>query len=77
MKAIKAALGDGACSNILFLHALLGCDTTLHLHGVGKSLAPQIAPQKVIDSPYFAKLTENESAKNTLHNLLSTVRKVS
>ena len=24
------------CSNILFLHAILGCDTTSHLYGIGK-----------------------------------------
>jgi len=27
------------CKNILFLHAILGCDTTSRLHGIGKAAA--------------------------------------
>ena len=35
-KAIKEQLGPEICSNILFLHAVLGYDTTSHLFGIGK-----------------------------------------
>lgn len=33
---VKKQLGSEICTHILFLHALLGCDTTSHLHGIGK-----------------------------------------
>ena len=26
------------CDNILFFHAILGCDTTSRIHGIGKAL---------------------------------------
>ena len=35
-RAVKEQLGPEICSNILFLHAVLGCDTTSHLYGIGK-----------------------------------------
>ena len=35
IKAVKEQLGPEICSNILFLHAVLGCDTTSHLYGIG------------------------------------------
>ena len=34
--AVKKHLGPGICSHILFLHAILGCDTTSQPHGIGK-----------------------------------------
>ena len=33
--AVKRELGEQVSSNILFLHAILGCDTTSHLYGIG------------------------------------------
>ena len=36
IKPVKEPLGPEICSNILFLHAVLGCDTTSHLYGIGK-----------------------------------------
>ena len=35
----KSALGLDVCSNILFVHALLGCDTTSRILGIGKPVA--------------------------------------
>ena len=35
IKAVKEQLGPEICSNILFLHAVLGYDTTSHLYGIG------------------------------------------
>ena len=34
--AVKKQLGPEICTHILFLHAVLGCDTTSRLHGIGK-----------------------------------------
>ena len=33
---VPIQLGPDICSSILFLHAILGCDTTSQLHGIGK-----------------------------------------
>ena len=34
--AIKKQLGHEICTHILFLHAVLGCDTTSRLHSIGE-----------------------------------------
>ena len=34
--AVKQKLGFEICYNILFLHAILGCDTTSQLYGIRK-----------------------------------------
>ncbi len=34
--ATKKQLGPEICTHILFLHAILGCDTTSYIHGIGK-----------------------------------------
>ena len=39
IKKTKSSLGLSACTNILFVHAFLGCDTTSRLHGIGKGVA--------------------------------------
>ena len=36
MKVVKEQLGQDVCSNILFIHEILGCDTTSRLFGIGK-----------------------------------------
>ena len=36
IRATKEKLGQDICNNILFIHAILGCDTTSHLYGIGK-----------------------------------------
>ena len=36
IKAVKKQLGHEISTHILFLHAVLGCDTTSRLHGIGK-----------------------------------------
>ncbi len=38
IKAIKQQLGPHLCKHILFLHAVLGCDTMSHLHRIGKGV---------------------------------------
>ena len=39
IKATKEKLGQDICSNILFIHAFLGCDTTSRLYGIGKGIS--------------------------------------
>jgi len=36
MKVLKQLLGDEVCSDLLFVHAFSGCDTTSRIFGVGK-----------------------------------------
>ena len=35
IQAVKRQLGVEVCNHILFLHSILGYDTTSHLHGLG------------------------------------------
>ena len=39
IKRTKTSLGANVCTNILFVHAILGCDTTSRIHGIGKGVA--------------------------------------
>ena len=39
IRKIKTELGTEVCDNMLFLHAVLGCDTTSRVHGLGKGAA--------------------------------------
>ena len=39
IKKMKAVLGPETCAYILFVHAILGCDTTSGIHGIGKGSA--------------------------------------
>ena len=45
IKLCKELLGKDICNNILFLHAILGCDTTSSLYGIGKGLSLKIFQQ--------------------------------
>ena len=36
-KKVKEQLSKEVCKNLLFLHAITGCDTKSRLHGVGKA----------------------------------------
>ncbi|KAG7157176.1 hypothetical protein Hamer_G010018 [Homarus americanus] len=38
MEVMRTMLGSEVCVNILFVHAILGCDTTSSLYGVGKKI---------------------------------------
>ena len=37
MKKVKEQLGKEVCRNLLFLHAITGCDTASRFYGVGKA----------------------------------------
>ena len=45
IKAVKKQLGPEVCSHILFLHAVLGCDTTSRLYGIGKGTSLKSSSQ--------------------------------
>ena len=61
MKVLKEKLGEDVCNNIFFIHAILGCDTTSRLHGIGKGTSLK----KFCESHHFrnqAKVFNNTSA---------------
>lgn len=39
ISVLMKILGSQVCRDMLFVHAVLGCDTTSHIHGVGKGQA--------------------------------------
>ena len=39
IKQVQNILGRDTCNNLLFAHAILGCDTTSRVYGFGKGLA--------------------------------------
>ena len=39
IKVTQSELGADICNNSLFIHAILGCDTTSRLYGLGKGLS--------------------------------------
>ena len=41
IKVLKRLLGDDVCSDLLFVHAFSGCDTTSRIFGVGKKSVVQ------------------------------------
>ena len=51
---MRKSWGDVASSNILFIHALLGCDSTSSVHGTGKAASLG----KVMNNRNFLKLAE-------------------
>ena len=58
-KQVKLSLGQELCDNI-FLHALLGCDTTSRLYGIGKSASIK----KFKSSQEFRQIAEVFAAKD-------------
>ena len=50
----KGALSAHVCNNLLFVHALLGCDTTSRVFGIGK----RAALKKLQQSEYFGHQAE-------------------
>lgn len=41
----KSKLGESICNNILFIHAVLGCNSTSRIYGLGKGMALRIFEQ--------------------------------
>ncbi len=79
IQAVKHQLGEELCNNILFLHAIRGCNTTSRLHGIGKGNALKKFREgrhfhelaKVFDSPLSRKqdiIDAGENAVIVLYN---------
>ncbi|KAK3727209.1 hypothetical protein QZH41_007714 [Actinostola sp. cb2023] len=73
IKSIQAQLGKEVCRNILFIHAVLGCDTTSRAHEIGKGSALK----KFITSAHFREQAEvfngiatKEAIETAGHNAL-------
>lgn len=66
IKNVKLELGRDVCQNILFIHAVLGCDTTSRVHGIGKGAALKMfmtSPQFVENAKAFQ---DSNSTKENL-----------
>lgn len=59
---LKEKLGADVCENILFLHAFYGCDTTSHIHDIGKGTALQ-----KINSKFYKEHTEIFNKQDVSH----------
>jgi hypothetical protein len=63
IRCVREKLGEDVCENILFAHAILGCDTTSRVFGFGKGVALKL----VKDSECFreqAALFSNSGSSN-------------
>ena len=55
IRDVRSHLGKDICENILFAHALLGCDTTSRIFGIGKIKAVS----KLKCDPYFVEKAQD------------------
>ena len=68
IRALTETLGPAVCSHMLFLHALLGCDTTSRIYGSGKATALK----KAMTNEHFRKQAQVfESATPTVEELVT------
>lgn len=68
IKRLKAILGD-LCSQLLFVHAFTGCDTTSRIFGVGKkSVFQRLVKDSTMQSTANAFLLQNQT-KEVIENL--------
>ena len=63
----KTALGEDTCIFLPFVHAIVGCDTTSRVYGIGKG----IALKKVMNNDHFKEkaavfMSENKSKKDVI-----------
>ena len=63
---MKEQLGDGVCHNLLFLHAILGCDTTSRVYGIGKVAALK----KYANSLHFREQTKVFNSSSTVDDIV-------
>ena len=47
IRTLQQSLGQHVCDIILFVHALLGCDTTSRIYGIGKPMALKMAATNI------------------------------
>ena len=68
IRRFTETLGPDVCSHMLFLHALLGCDTTSRIYGIGKATALK----KAMTKEHFRKQAQVfESATPTVEELVT------
>ena len=66
MKKVKEQLGNDVCHNLLFIHAILGCDTTSRVYGIGK--APAL--KKYVNSLYFREQAKVFNSPSTVDDVV-------
>ena len=66
MRKVKEQLGDDVCHDLLFLHAILGCDTTSCIHGIGKAATLK----KYANSLHFRKQAKVFSSPSTVNDIV-------
>ena len=66
MKKVKEQLGDDVCHDLLFLHAILGCDTTSRVHGIGKAAALK----KYANSLHFREQAKVFNSSSTVDDIM-------
>lgn len=68
--ATRCHLGNTVCSNILFSHAILGCDTTSRLYGIGKNKAVT----NLRSNKFFARQAEVfMTSKSTKEDIINNI----
>ena len=71
VKRVKDQLGRVVCTNLLFLHAITGCDTTSRLYGVGKATALK----KFENVPYFREQANVFNCHSPISDILTAGEK--
>ena len=66
IKELRHKLGDEVCDGILFGHALLGCDTTSGLFGIGKAHAVDALKQKKVFRDCAAEFMKPSASKEEI-----------
>ena len=67
MKKVKEQLGNDVCHDLLFLHAILGCDTTSCVHGIGKAAALK----KYANSLHFREQAKVFNSPSTVEDIVA------
>ena len=71
MKKVKEQLGDDVCHDLLFLHAILGYDTTSRVHGIGKATALK----KYANSLHFREQAKVFNSPSTVDDIVVAGKK--
>ncbi len=67
IKHVQTILGKKTCNNLLFAHAILGCDTTSRVFGLGKGVALKYIHT---DSCFIKKATVFSDEKSTEDSII-------
>ena len=64
---LKIVLGEELCSQLLFLHAYTGCDTTSRIFGVGKKICLSQAGERCCYSERLCQFLPSSKADCSIH----------